>query len=135
LISSSAKRVGRSSCGAWTGGAVREVGAGRFAPAERGGGDVGCWTGTMRGGAAGRVACEGARVTFGSGCPGVRGEEGEAAGGEACHTGCCGAGLSAGADGRGGPGAAGFRGFAARATGFPTAGGPRATGGAPERTV
>src|SRR5438874_7465965 len=94
LISSSAKRVGRSSCGASTGVSLKKVGAPGLT--ADGGGVAGA-TGTMRGGAVGRVGCPGARVTAGSGCPGVRGE---AEGGAGCHTGCCG-GLAAGTAGFG----------------------------------
>src|SRR5262249_8322840 len=67
LISSSAKRVGRSSCGASTGVSLKKVGAPGLAAAGAGRGGTGVVgaTGVMRGGALGRVGCPGARVTAG----------------------------------------------------------------------
>ena len=63
LINSSANSVGRSSCGASTGVSLK-TGAGFAAAVRAGAGDA---TGTIRGGADGRVDCAGARVTAGSG--------------------------------------------------------------------
>ena len=125
LMSSSAKRVGRSSVGVSTALSLKKLGAfAVFAAAGRATGGI---TGAIRGGAAGRSGCGGWRVTLGNGAPGARG--GEAEGGAGCQTGAAGfgagaAGFAAGATGFGGAacGAGGAAFGAGLAAGFAAAG-------------